>query len=203
MARKKKKSSILILITIIILTLVYSYYDDIYNTIKNKIYTETKKSISRYNRNEWGNWIDEDNDGLNTRNEVLARESLIKPIISNDKVISGKWYDKFTGKYFNNPRDLDIDHLIPLKNAYMSGASNWSKKKKNQYYNYLKNENHLIAVSRGANRSKSDKSPIEWLPPNKEYQCEYVREWYKIKTYWGLTIEDGFNEVSNIVCKGK
>ena len=190
--RRKKSSPIYILLIIIIFALYYCYQNNY------------KKDIGgEYNREDWGNWIDEDGDGLNTRHEVLAEESLIKPVISNNKVVSGKWFDKYTGKYFTNPSDLDIDHLVPLKNAYISGASNWSKKKKNRYYNYLKYDNHLIAVSKSANRNKSDKSPVDWLPPNEEYQCEYVREWFKIKTAWGLTIEDGFDEVSNRVCKGK
>ena len=197
--RKNKKSSPLLIILILIIAAGYYYYNNIYTKKESpKIPKETSVS-----RDDWGNWIDEDNDGLNTRHEVLARESLVKPVISNNRVISGKWYDKFTGKYFTNARDLDIDHLVPLKNAHISGASNWSKEKKNEYYNYLKNEHHLIAVSKGANRSKGDKSPVEWLPPNEEYQCEYVREWFKIKTDWGLTIEDGFDEVSNRVCRGK
>ena len=190
--RRKKSSPIYILLIIIIFALYYYYQ----NNYKDDIGGE-------YNREDWGNWIDEDGDGLNTRHEVLAEESLIKPVISNNKVVSGKWFDKYTGKYFTNPSDLDIDHLVPLKNAYISGASNWSKKKKSRYYNYLKYDNHLIAVSKSANRNKSDKSPVDWLPPNEEYQCEYVREWFKIKTAWGLTIEDGFDEVSNRVCKGK
>ena len=190
--RRKKSSPIYILLIIIIFALYYCYQNNY------------KKDIGgEYNREDWGNWIDEDGDGLNTRHEVLAEESLIKPVISNNKVVSGKWFDKYTGKYFTNPSDLDIDHLVPLKNAYISGASNWSKKKKNRYYNYLKYDNHLIAVSKSANRNKSDKSPVDWLPPNEEYQCEYVREWFKIKTAWGLAIEDGFDEVSNRVCKGK
>ena len=190
--RRKKSSPIYILLIIIIFALYYCYQNNY------------KKDIGgEYNREDWGNWIDEDGDGLNTRHEVLAEESLIKPVISNNKVISGKWFDKYTGKYFTNPSDLDIDHLVPLKNAYISGASNWSKKKKSRYYNYLKYDNHLIAVSKSANRNKSDKSPVDWLPPNEEYQCEYVREWFKIKTAWGLAIEDGFDEVSNRVCKGK
>ncbi|TKZ36128.1 GmrSD restriction endonuclease domain-containing protein [Brachyspira catarrhinii] len=190
---KRKKSSPIYILLIIIIFALYYYYQNIY---KDDIGGE-------YNREDWGNWIDEDGDGLNTRHEVLAEESLIKPVISNNKVISGKWFDKYTGKYFTNPSDLDIDHLVPLKNAYINGASNWSKKKKNRYYNYLKYDNHLIAVSKSANRNKSDKSPVDWLPANKEYQCEYVREWFKIKTAWGLTIEEGFDEVSNRVCKGK
>ena len=191
--RKRKKSSPIYILLIIIIFALYYYYENIY---KND-------SGGEYDRDDWGGWIDEDGDGLNTRHEVLAEESLIKPIVSNNKVISGKWFDKYTGKYFTNPSDLDIDHLVPLKNAYISGASNWSKKKKSIYYNYLKYDNHLIAVSKSANRNKSDKSPVEWLPPNKDYQCEYVWEWFKIKTAWGLTIEEGFDEVSNRVCKGK
>ena len=191
--RRRKKSSPIYILLIIIIFALYYYYENVY---KND-------SGGEYNRDDWGGWIDEDGDGLNTRHEVLAEESLIKPIVSNNKVVSGKWFDKYTGKYFTNPSDLDIDHLVPLKNAYISGASNWSKKKKNRYYNYLKYDNHLIAVSKSANRNKSDKSPVDWLPPNKDYQCEYVREWFKIKTAWGLTIEEGFDEVSNRVCKGK
>lgn len=190
--RKNKLYPIYVLLIIIIFALYY-YYKNIYKS----------NLINEYNRKDWGNWIDEDKNGLNTRHEVLVEESLIKPVISNNKVIKGKWFDKYTGKYFTNPSDLDIDHLVPLKNAHISGASNWSKKKKNRYYNYLKYDNHLIAVSKSANRNKSDKSPVNWLPPNKEYQCEYVREWFKIKTAWGLTIEEGFDEVSNRVCKGK
>ncbi|MDA0022788.1 HNH endonuclease family protein [Brachyspira hyodysenteriae] len=202
--RKKKKSSPLFILFILLIAAGYYYYNNIYNKKEiSKTEKPKKETVTRYNRDDWGDWADEDNDGLNTRHEVLARESLVKPIISNNRVISGKWYDKFTGKYFTNARDLDIDHLVPLKNAHISGASNWSKEKKNEYYNYMKNENHLVAVSKGANRSKGDKSPVEWLPPNEEYQCEYVREWYKIKTDWGLTIEEGFDEVSNRVCKGK
>ena len=191
--RRKNKLYPIYVLLIIIIFVLYYYYENIY---KNDLGGE-------YDRDDWGGWIDEDGDGLNTRHEVLAEESLIKPVISNNKVIKGKWFDKYTGKYFTNPSDLDIDHLVPLKNAHISGASNWSKKKKNRYYNYLKYDNHLIAVSKSANRNKSEKSPVNWLPPNKEYQCEYVREWFKIKTAWGLTIEEGFDEVSNRVCKGK
>ena len=201
MARRKKKklNKLFLLFIAVVFALIYYCYNK-YDIIEAKYFTE---KIERYNRDDWGRWTDDDNNGLNTRNEVLLEESLIEPIISNNRIISGKWYDKYTGKYFDNPKDLDIDHLVPLKNAYMSGASNWSKEKKNRYYNYLKNEHHLIAVSRSANRSKGDKSPIEWLPENEEYQCEYIREWYKIKTDWGLTIEEGFDELSNRICKGK
>lgn len=167
---------------------------------QNKKYYSGKSS---YKREDWKHWIDEDLDGLNTRQEVLKNTSLVKPVIANGKVISGKWYDPYTGNYFTNTADLDIDHLVPLQNAYQSGGSNWSKEKKMKYANYLGDKYHLVAVSKDINRSKGSKSPVDWLPPNKKYQCEYVRNWYKIKTKWGLTIEKGFEEVSNRVCSKK
>ena len=135
--RKKKKSSPLFILFILLIAAGYYYYNNIYNKKEiSKIEKPKKETVTRYNRDDWGDWADEDNDGLNTRHEVLARESLVKPVISNNRVISGKWYDKFTGKYFTNAKDLDIDHLVPLKNAHISGASNWSKEKKSEYYNF-------------------------------------------------------------------
>ena len=110
MARRKKKSSPLFILLILIIAAGYYYYNNIYD--KKEIKKTSKETVTRYNRDDWGNWIDEDNDGLNTRHEVLARESLVKPVISNNRVISGKWYDKFTGKYFTNAKDLDIDHKV-------------------------------------------------------------------------------------------
>lgn len=110
----------------VVFVLIYYYYNK-YDKIEAQYFT---KKIERYNRDDWGRWTDDDEDGLNTRNEVLLEESLIEPIISNNRIVSGRWYDKYTGKYFDDPKDLDIDHLVPLKNAYISGASNWSKEKK-------------------------------------------------------------------------
>ena len=196
-----RKSNIFLIIAILIF--IAYYYIKIVKKTDDRSKKETIERVSSYDRKEWGKWIDADNDGLNTRQEVLFEESLINPKVENNKVVSGRWYDKFSGEYFNDPKDLDVDHFVPLKNAYESGGSNWSKKKKEEYYNYLKSENHLIAVSKRMNRSKGDKGPTKWLPPNEEYQCEYVRTWYRIKTDWGLTLEEGFDDVSNRVCRGK
>ena len=81
---------------------------------------------------------------------------------------------------------LDVDHVVPLMEAYLSGAKNWSRQKKMQYANFLQNKDHLIAVFRGVNRSKGAKDPAKWLPPNKDYQKVYIRIWVEIKKQWGL-----------------
>ena len=104
-------------------------------------------------------------------------------------VISGQWHDPYTGRVFTDPSMLDVDHVVPLKEAFDSGAKNWSKQKKRQYANFLQNKDHLIAVYRGANRSKGAKDPAEWLPPNKDYHKVYIRIWIEIKKQWGLEFD--------------
>ena len=84
---------------------------------------------------------------------------------------------------------LDVDHVVPLKEAFLSGADQWSRQEKIRYANDLKNTDHLIAVYRGANRSKGAKDPALWLPPNIDYHHEYIRIWLEIKMEWGLSID--------------
>lgn len=104
------------------------------------------------------------------------------------KVIQGYWHDPYSGKIFTDPKKLDIDHVVPLKEAYQSGAYKWTKEKKRQFANSL-SENHLLAVSLKENRSKSAQDPAEWLPTNKAYRKEYAKIWVAIKLKWNLTVD--------------
>jgi len=160
--------------------------------------------IPEYNRSDWKHWIDEDRDCQNTRHEVLIDESIGEIKFKDDKecqVLEGIWSDPFTGNEFNDASSLDIDHMVPLKNAHISGGWAWGKSKKSSYANSLSNTNHLIAVSLSANRSKGARAPDEWKPTNREYWCEYANIWIEIKTNWGLTItqaeSNALNEMLN------
>ena len=146
----------------------------------------------KYNRSEYGGWIDIDGDCQRTRSEVLIEES--KTSVSfktnrNCKVISGRWEDPFSGRTFTDPLMLDIDHVVPLREAHQSGAWKWPQDKKQQYANFLADRNHLMAVHLSANRSKGYKDPAEWLPPNESFIKEYARIWIQIKNEWGLTAD--------------
>jgi hypothetical protein len=159
-----------------------------------------------YSRADYKHWIDADNDCQNTRQEVLIAESLEEVTLDEAgcKVVKGKWYDPYTDKYFTNPRDLDIDHFVPLKEVDISGGWRWSEDKKMQYANDLDDPDILIAVSKTANRAKGSKDPSDWLPPNVKYQCEYIRIWQKIKQEWGLTMDEKekkFLEEKNKECE--
>jgi len=150
-------------------------------------------------RSHFGDWIDADNDSQNTRQEVLANESLMPVTWSNDgkKVLSGLWYDPFTDKTFTHPNRqtgskyaiLQIDHIVPLKEAWQSGAKKWTKQQRINYSNDMTNNGHLIAVHGGTNGSKGYKDPAEWMPPNKDFHCGYALTWTAIKVEWQLTMD--------------
>jgi len=145
--------------------------------------------IPSYDRDQWNHWTDLDKDCQNTRHEVLQIESLIPVTFKDDsqcQVEFGEWYDAYTGATIKEASKLDIDHMIPLKNAHISGGWKWDKVKKSEYANYIDYEGHLIAVSASANRQKGAKSPDEWKPSNQKYWCDYATDWVAIKNIWQL-----------------
>ncbi len=145
-----------------------------------------------YHRDLYGGWIDADGDCQNTRQEVLIAESLVPAKLENVgcRVISGKWLDFYTGQTFTNPSDLDIDHFIPLAEAHRSGSDGWLPERRRNFANDLSYPGSLVAVSASVNRSKGDRDPSGWLPPNVEFICEYTRNWVNTKGYWGLKMDD-------------
>ena len=148
-------------------------------------------NMPEYSRSQWKQWIDEDGDCQDARQEALIQESLIDVTFESEKkcrVATGRWYGAFTGAYVEDPGNLDIDHLVPLKNAHESGGWAWSSVKKQEYANDLKDADHLIAVTKGANQSKGAKGPEEWRPPDEGYWCKYATDWAEVKMEWGLTM---------------
>ena len=144
---------------------------------------------TEYIRKDWHPfWEDTDRDCLNTRHEVLLEESVIEVSTSANgcRVTEGLWVDPYSGEVFTDPRDLDVDHLVPLKEAHVSGGSSWSREKKHAYANDLALPSALIAVAAKENRSKGSRDPANWLPSNTKFHCEYVRAWRQVKEKWGL-----------------
>ena len=153
------------------------------------LFENTMASCPAYDRRDYPHWIDLDQDCQNTRHEVLVEESTVPVQFKTNKkcrVVAGKWRDSFTGKKFNDPGKLDIDHLVPLKEAHQSGAYAWDQAKRKAFANELKDSEHLIAVAASANRSKGAKDPAEWLPPNKAFWKKYAQAWVNIKIRWNL-----------------
>lgn len=139
---------------------------------------------------QFGEWIRPIKSScLNTRGVVLQRDSSVGVSTnSNCTVTAGQWYDPYTNKNYTDADDIQIDHVVALKNAYMTGAHAWTDAKRCLYANYLGNDFHLLSVNGPENMRKSDKSPLEWTPPNKSFICDYLRHWLEIKFIWELKL---------------
>ena len=145
---------------------------------------------SGYDRGLFKHWIDADGDSCNAREEVLIIESL-EPVIlgAGCKVLTGRWFSNFDGVVITDSSKLDMDHMVPLKEAWDSGANAWSASRRQAFANDLDLPAVLIAVSASSNRSKSDRDPTDWLPPNVSYRCQYVEDWMDVKMKWELSVD--------------
>jgi len=141
-----------------------------------------------YNRALFKHWIDADKNGCDTRAEVLIEEAVTKPKVgAKCKLTGGKWVSAYDGKTVTNASSLDVDHLVPLAEAWRSGAWKWSSSQRQAYANDLEDSRALIAVTLSTNRSKGDKDPALWMP-SKE-QCTYTENWIAVKNKYSLTFD--------------
>lgn len=154
------------------------------------------KPVEKYVRKKhFGIWIDfpSDDTCLTTRGLVLERESQA-PLQFHEEypcyVAQGLWHDKYTNAEYTSAKDIEIDHVVPLKNAYLSGASEWNWPKRCAYFNFIGNDTHLVPIQDKANSDKLDRGPDRWMPPNPEYHCQYLSNWMRVKTIWGLRISE-------------
>ena len=143
-----------------------------------------------YDRDLFADWYDADRDGCNTRKEVLIAESLDPVQIGSKCAISGgRWFSIYDNVETTDSSKFDIDHMVPLSEAWDSGAWNWNADQRKYFANDLDQPFFLIAVTASSNRSKSDRDPAQWMPPNASYHCEYVRIWIEIKRAWDLSVD--------------
>ncbi len=142
-----------------------------------------------YSRDLFPTWLDLDGNGCDAREDTLIAESLAPPEVgSGCEVISGRWFSLYDGLEITAPAELDVDHLVPLAEAWRSGASGWDTVRRAAFANELTFPDHLIAVTAAMNRSKSDSPPDEWRPPRRESWCPYASAWVSVKQTWALTI---------------
>ena len=140
-----------------------------------------------YDRSVFGDWHDQDNDCQNTRHERLLELSLSTAELSGDGclVVAGRWNDPYTGGVFTVAQELDLDHVVPLRWAWEHGAATWDEDKREQFANDPAN---LLPVSIKVNISKGALGPLDWMPPNEDFACEYVLRFSRVIDRYGLEL---------------
>ena len=144
--------------------------------------------LDGYDRSLFKHWIDANKNGCDTRAEVLISEAVVKPKVDKKcKLTGGKWLSPYDKKSVSNASQLDVDHLVPLAEAWRSGAWAWTAQQRQDFANDLSDKRALIAVTLTTNRSKGDRDISEWVP--KVDTCGYVQNWIAIKIRYSLTYD--------------
>ena len=143
---------------------------------------EPEYEATPYDRSEFPHWDDEDGDGMNTRLEILSLE----------KINDVGWYSRWDGEWYAGEGGLsaprfDIDHIVSLKEAWQSGADEWSASDKDTFADDMLN---LTAVTASSNRSKGAKDASEWLPPEPSGQCYLAIRVIQVKAKWNLSVNE-------------
>ena len=153
--------------------------------------TVTAEHDSGYDRDLFRHWVDADGDGCDARREVLIAEAVTAPSVGSGCSLSGgEWLSRYDGKTTSGTgSSFDVDHLVPLAEAWESGAHGWTADRREDYANDLGYADSLIAVSASSNRSKGARDPAEWLPPTEGVHCWYAAAWVQVKTRWDLSVD--------------
>ncbi|MFI9624525.1 HNH endonuclease family protein [Streptomyces sp. NPDC052042] len=156
-------------------------------TYLSQLTVSAEGSSDGYSRTKFPHWITQSGT-CNTREVVLKRDGTNVQQDSSCAAVSGTWYSQYDGASLSAASNLDIDHVVPLAEAWRSGASGWTTAKRQDFANDLTRP-QLIAVTGSVNRSKGDKDPAKWLPPRTAYRCVYARAWVHVKHHYGLSVD--------------
>jgi Protein of unknown function (DUF1524) len=156
--------------------------------------------LTGYNRDRFGPaWSDDvsvpgGHNGCDTRNDVLHARLVritVKPGTHNCIVLSGTLLDPYTGHSLSFHRDqnaaaVQIDHIVPLAEAWRSGAARWTT---DQRRNLANDPAELAPVDGRANESKGDSGPDSWRPPNRGAWCWYATTYINVKSQYHLSVQ--------------
>ena len=136
-------------------------------------------------------WLDVDHNGCDTRDDILTRDLTHVVRSGACTVLSGVLRDPYTGATISFTRGVttsaavQIDHVVPLGDAWETGASLLTQAQREALANDPLN---LLAVDGPTNESKSDKDASQWLPPNSAYDCPYVARQVAVKAAYHLWV---------------
>lgn len=159
----------------------------------SRITIRPKEPLTGYSRSMFGpGWQDVEGNGCDARNDVLRRdlsEVELRPRTNGCIVERGRLTDPYTGEVVSFERGTDtsglvtVDHVVPLGNAWRTGARHWTPAQRVAFYN---DPLELLAVRASTNQAKDGSDAAGWLPPRVRSRCAFVARVVAVKTRYGL-----------------
>lgn len=144
-----------------------------------------------YDRDKYfGRWKDVNGDCQNTRAEVLIQETRVTPTFTSTSrctVANGSWITTFDNRKHTSATTVQVDHTVPVHEAWGSGARYWTQARRAAFYNDLADRRSLNAQTSALNSAKQASGPEQWMPPNN--QCTYIAQWVAVKIRWSLKVD--------------
>lgn len=119
-------------------------------------------------------------------------QAVFKNEAPQSRAIGGGFIDPYTGEYVEivkgSSTDTDVDHIVPLHEVVESESSNRPLSQSDRIA--IANDfDNLQVVGSSINRSKGDKDPGEWMPPNTASHLRYAIATIDVKSKYGLTVD--------------
>ncbi|ANZ35584.1 hypothetical protein BBK82_05305 [Lentzea guizhouensis] len=143
--------------------------------------------MAGYSRDRFPHWASQGNS-CDTREIVLQRLGADVKSDENCKATSGSWNSPYDNVVVTDAAEVDIDHTVPLAEAWRSGADKWTDDQRKAFANDLGGL-QLIAVTAKTNRGKGDQDPAKWKPPVQTYWCTYAQHWISVKISYKLAVD--------------
>lgn len=130
--------------------------------------------------------------------QVLVNRVIFAPLQRLDacRVTAGNFtnpYNSVSTTYVQT-RDLDVDHLVSLHDAWNSGASgpSWEPTRtSDRRKDYANDPDVMVLTDKRTNRSKGDRGPDEWNPLREDDTCVWMVQYVEVKDKWDLGVTGG------------
>ena len=130
-------------------------------------------------------------EGCSLRQRIIRRELGDSAVLNGCNVVAGEYDEPYTGKHMvfsersEISEQIQIDHVVALSDAWQKGAQYFTAEVR---YEIATDPLNLLAVDAEANQNKSDGDAATWLPPNKQFRCQYVARQVSVKYKYGLWV---------------
>jgi hypothetical protein len=155
-----------------------------------KLPVKGRAATTGYSRSQFGEgWAL--TGGCDMRNFILQRDMTNVVMGADCKVQSGTLHDPYSGEtivFVRGPStsdDIQIDHVVALSDTWQKGAQQLSLAERIALAN---DPLELLAVSGDLNQQKSGGDAASWLPPRKEFRCQYIARQIAVKAKYRLWV---------------
>ncbi len=176
--------------------------DSALKTLSSLTTKSSSMTIPEYNRDAvFSGWKDLDGNGCPTRFDVLTNNFRKYARYDTESCIikSGTLFDYYNGnilKYYKTDKQTDggiqIDHIVSLGDAWISGGYNWKDSQGNldaqKWTEYANDTDNLLPTASSTNESKGSKNIVDWQPANTNFLCTYAIKQIQIKNRYKLTV---------------